>query len=76
MLTLNIDTLAKRGADRLWNLLHNRPFVKSLGALTGNQAMQQVKAGLESIYVSGWQVAADANESGKNFSLWENETKY
>jgi isocitrate lyase len=69
-------TLAKRGADRLWNLLHNRPFVKSLGALTGNQAMQQVKAGLESIYVSGWQVAADANESGKNFSLWENETKY
>jgi isocitrate lyase len=44
--------------------------------LTGNQAMQQVKAGLESIYVSGWQVAADANESGKNFSLWENETKY
>lgn len=57
-------TLAKRGAEKLWNLLHTRPFIRALGALTGNQAMQQVKAGLESIYVSGWQVAADANEAG------------
>jgi isocitrate lyase len=57
-------TLAKIGAERLWHLLNNRPYVQSLGALTGNQAVQQVKAGLEAIYVSGWQVAADANLSG------------
>ena len=56
-------TLACRGAEKLWRLLHERPFVNTLGALTGNQAMQQVKAGLEAIYLSGWQVAADANDS-------------
>lgn len=57
-------TLAGRGAERLWRSLHERPFVNALGALTGNQAMQQVKAGLEAIYLSGWQVAADANTAG------------
>ena len=57
-------TLARRGACRLWELLHAEPFVNSLGALTGNQAMQQVKAGLKAIYLSGWQVAADANTAG------------
>ena len=50
-------TLAKRGAEKLWNLINTEPFVNSLGALTGNQAMQQVKAGLKAIYLSGWQVA-------------------
>jgi isocitrate lyase len=60
-------TLAKLGAARLWKLLHERPFVRSLGALTGNQAMQQVKAGLEAIYLSGWQVAADANNAGQMY---------
>src|SRR5487761_20697 len=58
-------TLAERGADRLWQLLHSEPFVASLGALTGNQALQQVKAGLKAIYLSGWQVAADANNAGQ-----------
>jgi len=57
-------TLAVRGAERLWELLHQRDYVHALGALTGNQAIQQVKAGLEAIYLSGWQVAADANLSG------------
>ncbi|RPF50334.1 isocitrate lyase [Aquisalibacillus elongatus] len=57
-------TLAKRGAEKLWNLLHEEDFVNALGALTGNQAVQQVKAGLKAIYLSGWQVAADANLSG------------
>ncbi|WP_420830399.1 isocitrate lyase [Bacillus piscicola] len=57
-------TLAKRGAAKLWEHLHTEPYVNSLGALTGNQAMQQVKAGLKAIYLSGWQVAADANLSG------------
>jgi isocitrate lyase len=56
-------TLAKRGAQKLWRLMHERPFVNSLGALTGNQAVQQVKAGVPAIYLSGWQVAADANDS-------------
>src|SRR3954467_7858597 len=56
-------TLAKRGAEKLWRLMHERPFVNSLGALTGNQAVQQVKAGVPAIYLSGWQVAADANDS-------------
>ena len=56
-------TLAKRGAEKLWKLTQERPFVNSLGALTGNQAMQQVKAGVPAIYLSGWQVAADANDS-------------
>jgi isocitrate lyase len=57
-------TLARRGADRLWRSMHERPYVNALGALTGNQAMQQVKAGLQAIYLSGWQVAADANTAG------------
>ena len=57
-------TLATKGAERLWELLHERDYVHALGALTGNQAIQQVKAGLEAIYLSGWQVAADANLSG------------
>ncbi|MFM9973110.1 MAG: isocitrate lyase, partial [Beijerinckiaceae bacterium] len=60
-------TLARLGANRLWKLLHERPFVRTLGALTGNQAMQQVKAGLEAIYLSGWQVAADANNAGQMY---------
>ena len=57
-------TLARMGSTRLWHLLHNRPFIRALGALTGNQAIQQVRAGLEAIYVSGWQIAADANDAG------------
>ena len=57
-------TLAEMGAERLWNLLHTEEYVPTLGALTGNQAMQQVKAGLKAIYLSGWQVAADANTAG------------
>jgi len=57
-------TLAELGADRLWRLLHEEPYVSALGALTGNQAIQQVRAGLKAIYLSGWQVAADANLSG------------
>jgi isocitrate lyase len=60
-------TLARLGANRLWQLLHERPFVRTLGAMTGNQAMQQVKAGLEAIYLSGWQVAADANNAGQMY---------
>ncbi len=60
-------TLARRGAERLWELLHTRTHVPALGALTGNQAVQQVKAGLEAIYLSGWQVAADANLSGQTY---------
>ncbi len=58
-------TLAEMGARRLWHLLNSEPYVNTLGALTGNQAMQQVKAGLQAIYLSGWQVAADANSSGE-----------
>ena len=57
-------TLAERGANRLWRDLHEEPFVNALGAVTGNQAMQQVRAGLKAIYLSGWQVAADANTAG------------
>ncbi|HYI08851.1 MAG TPA: isocitrate lyase [Thermoanaerobaculia bacterium] len=57
-------TLAEMGADRLWQLLNTEPFVNALGALTGNQAVQQVRAGLKAIYLSGWQVAADANLAG------------
>jgi len=60
-------TLAEAGARRLWELLHTRPFVPTLGAFTGNQAVQQVKAGLEAIYLSGWQVAADANLAGQMY---------
>jgi isocitrate lyase len=57
-------SLARRGAERLWSLLHSEPYVNALGAVTGNQAMQQVRAGLQAIYLSGWQVAADANTAG------------
>jgi len=60
-------TLAKRGAEKLWNLINTEPFVNSLGALTGNQAMQQVNAGLKAIYLSGWQVAGDANSNGEMY---------
>src|SRR5438045_2586123 len=58
------QTFAKMGAERLWELLQDEPYVNALGALTGNQAMQQVRAGLKAIYLSGWQVAADANLAG------------
>ncbi|AWE05985.1 isocitrate lyase [Lysinibacillus sp. 2017] len=61
------QTLAKKGAARLWNSLHEEPFINALGALTGNQAVQQVKAGLQAIYLSGWQVAADANVAGQMY---------
>ncbi|MBW3112987.1 MULTISPECIES: isocitrate lyase [Bacillaceae] len=57
-------TLARRGSEKLWNLLHEEDYINALGALTGNQAVQQVRAGLKAIYLSGWQVAADANLSG------------
>ena len=57
-------TLAERGANRLWELMKDEPFVNALGAVTGNQAMQMVRAGLKAIYLSGWQVAADANTAG------------
>src|SRR2546423_13089216 len=60
-------TLADRGARKLWQLLNSEPFVPTLGALTGNQALQQVKAGLKAIYLSGWQVAADANNAGEMY---------
>ena len=60
-------TLADRGARRLWQLLNSEPYVPTLGALTGNQAVQQVKAGLKAIYLSGWQVAADANLAGQMY---------
>ena len=60
-------TLARRGAEKLWSLVNTEPFVNTLGALTGNQAMQQVKAGLKAIYLSGWQVAGDANIAGEMY---------
>ena len=60
-------TLAEMGARRLWQLLQSEPYVNTLGALTGNQALQQVKAGLKAIYLSGWQVAADANSAGEMY---------
>jgi isocitrate lyase len=60
-------TLARLGAERLWGLLQAQPYVKALGAVTGNQAVQQVQAGLQAIYVSGWQVAADANNAGQMY---------
>ena len=60
-------TLARRGADKLWQSMHELDYVNALGALTGNQAMQQVKAGLNAIYLSGWQVAADANLAGQMY---------
>ncbi len=58
------NTLAERGAARLWDLLKTEPYINALGALSGNQAMQMVRAGLKAIYLSGWQVAADANTAG------------
>jgi isocitrate lyase len=60
-------TLARLGAQRLWTLLHEEDFVAALGALTGNQAVQQVRAGLQAIYLSGWQVAADANLAAETY---------
>ena len=66
--TVHVEhSLARRGAERLWKSLHEEDFVNALGALTGNQAMQQVKAGLKAIYLSGWQVAADANLAGEMY---------
>ncbi len=66
--TVHVEhSLARRGAERLWRDLHSEPFVNALGALTGNQAMQQVRAGLKAIYLSGWQVAADANLAGEMY---------
>jgi len=66
-------TLAQKGAEKLWTLCRERPFVHSLGALTGNQAMQQVRAGVPAIYLSGWQVAADANDS---LSMYPDQSLY
>ena len=60
-------TLARRGAEILWDKVNNKDFVNSLGALTGNQAVQQIRAGLEAVYLSGWQVAGDANLSGHTY---------
>ena len=72
--SVRIDyTLARLGAEKLWKRLHELPFVNALGALTGNQAMQQVKAGLPAIYLSGWQVAADANDS---LSMYPDQSLY
>src|ERR1700704_2940235 len=66
-------TLAKKGAEKLWKKCSEMPFVNSLGALTGNQAMQQVRAGVPAIYLSGWQVAADANDS---LSMYPDQSLY
>src|SRR3954453_13034922 len=66
-------TMATRGAERLWKLLRGDGYINSLGALTGNQAVQQVQAGLTAIYVSGWQVAADANGAG---AMYPDESLY
>ena len=72
--TVHVEhSLARRGAERLWRSLHEESFVNALGALTGNQAMQQVKAGLKAIYLSGWQVAADANTAG---SMYPDQSLY
>ncbi len=66
--SLDIEyTVARRGAEKLWHKLNNQPYVGALGALTGNQAIQEIQAGLEAIYLSGWQVAADANLSGQMY---------
>ncbi|ESQ92790.1 isocitrate lyase [Asticcacaulis sp. AC460] len=67
------NTLAERGANRLWDLLHTEPFINSLGAMTGNQAMQMVRAGLKAIYLSGWQVAADSNTAS---SMYPDQSLY
>ena len=66
-------TLAENGANRLWELIHSEDFVNSLGAMTGNQAMQQVRAGLKAIYLSGWQVAADSNTAS---SMYPDQSLY
>src|SRR5260370_34249901 len=66
--TVHVEhSLARLGAERLWELLQEDDFVSALGALTGNQALQQVQAGLKSIYLSGWQVAGDANLAGQMY---------
>src|ERR1700722_12321198 len=66
--TVHIEhSLARLGAEKLWASIHEKPFVNALGALTGNQAMQQVKAGLDAVYLSGWQVAGDANLAGEMY---------
>ena len=66
--SINVEhTLARRGSEKLWNILHSEPYVTSLGALNGSQAVQMVKAGLKAIYLSGWQVAADANLAGQTY---------
>jgi isocitrate lyase len=66
--TVHVEhSIARLTSEKLWNYLHSEPYVNALGALTGNQAMQQVKAGLKAIYLSGWQVAADANLSGQMY---------
>ena len=76
--TANIKhTLAEEGSKKLWNILNNKPYVSALGALTGNQALQQAKAGLDAVYLSGWQVAADANSSDEMYpdqSLYNTES--
>ena len=66
--TFNIEyTLCKSQSEKLWNLLNTEPYVKALGSLSGNQAVQHAKAGLKAIYLSGWQVAADANSAGEMY---------
>ena len=67
------NTLAERGAERLWQLLHDEPYINALGAMTGNQAMQMVRAGLKAIYLSGWQVAADSNTAS---SMYPDQSLY
>ncbi|MBL0713592.1 MAG: hypothetical protein JJV98_07800, partial [Desulfosarcina sp.] len=78
--TLRLDyTFATIGAKRLWHLLNSENYVAALGALTGNQAVQQVEAGLQAIYLSGWQVAADANLAGEMYpdqSLYPSNTRF
>ena len=72
--TIHVEhSLAKRGAEKLWQKMAEQPYVNALGALTGNMAMQQVKAGLQAIYLSGWQVAADANTAG---SMYPDQSLY
>ena len=72
--TIDVEyTLARRGAERFWDSLSSADFVNSLGALTGNQALQQVKAGLKAVYLSGWQVAADANSA---FEMYPDQSLY
>ncbi len=72
--TVKIEySLARQGAEKLWRYMAEEPYVNSLGAMTGNQAMQQVKAGLKAIYLSGWQVAADANLAG---SMYPDQSLY